>query len=82
MVIVEETDKFSEIYQKIKDELLKLKIKKQIKKIILNPEIGKPMRNFRKGTRELYINPFRLSYFYFKEQDKIILLDFYHKTKQ
>jgi len=82
MVIVEETDKFSVIYQKIKDESLKLKIKKQIKKIILNPEVGKPMRNIRKGTREIYIKPFRLSYSYLKEQNKIILLDFYHKKEQ
>ena len=82
MVIVEETDNFSKIYEKIKGELLRLKIKKQIKKIISNPEVGKPMRNVRKGTREVYINPFRLSYVYFQEQNKIILLDFYHKKEQ
>jgi mRNA-degrading endonuclease RelE of RelBE toxin-antitoxin system len=82
MVIVEETEDFSKIYQKIKDESLRLKIKKQIKKVIINPEIGKPMRNVRKGTRELYVKPFRLSYSYIKEQNKIILLDFYHKKKQ
>lgn len=78
---VEESDKFSKICQKIKDSLLKTKVKKQIKKIINNPEIGKPMRNIRKGTRELYIKPFRLSYSYFKDEDKIILLDLYHKKK-
>lgn len=82
MVMIEETDNFSKIYQKIKDNLLKIKIKKQIKKIINNPEIGKPMRNIRKGTRELYLKPFRLSYLYFKDEDKIILLDLYHKKKQ
>ena len=54
----------------------------QIEKIIQNPEVGKPMRNVRKGTRELYIKPFRLSYSYIKSEDKIILLDFYHKDKQ
>ena len=80
--MIEETDNFSKIYQKIKDNLLKIKIKKQIKKIINNPEIGKPMRNIRKGTRELYLKPFRLSYLYFKDEDKIILLDLYHKKKQ
>ena len=40
------------------------------------------MRNIRKGTRELYIKQFRLSYLYIKNKDKIILLDFYHKKKQ
>ena len=55
---------------------------KQIQKIINNPEIGKPMRNVRKGTKELYLKPFRLSYTYLKQEDKIILLDFYHKKKQ
>ena len=51
-------------------------------KIIINPEVGKPMRNVRRGTRELYIKPFRLSYLYIQSEDKIILLDLYHKKKQ
>jgi len=37
---------------KIKNHLIKEKIKKQIFKIIENPKIGKPMRYGRKGTRE------------------------------
>lgn len=82
MVRVEETENFSKILQKIKDDLLKEKIKKQIKKIIRNPEIGKPMRNLRKETRELYVKPFRLSYLYLEKENKIVLLDFYHKKKQ
>ncbi len=40
------------------------------------------MRNTRKGTRELYIKPFRLSYVYFKDENKIVLFDLYHKKKQ
>ena len=55
---------------------------KQVKKISDNPEVGKPMRNLRKGTRELYINPFRLSYEYFKEKDIVYILDLYHKDEQ
>src|SRR3989344_3447151 len=47
-----------------------------------NPEIGKPMMHARKGTRELYVAPFRLSYAYFKEESKIVFLDFYHKDGQ
>lgn len=79
---IEETYKYTKSIQKIKDNLLKEKVKKQIKKIIENPKIGKPMRYAKKGTRELYIKPFRLSYCYLKEKSKIIFLDFYHKNEQ
>jgi len=72
-------NKFKEIFSKIRDLLLKEKIIKQIEKIKTNPEIGKPMKYARKGTRELYIKPFRLSYSYHKKEDTIELLDLYHK---
>jgi len=78
---IKESDRFKRIFNKLNINM-KERIDKQIKKIINNPEIGKPMRNVRKGTRELYIKPFRLSYSYFKDEDKIILLDLYHKKKQ
>ena len=58
------------------------KIEKLIVKIINNPEIGKPMRNVRKGTREVYVSPFRLSYAYDKNSDFLYLLDIYHKDEQ
>ena len=79
---IEEANNFTKIIDKIKDNSLKIKIQKQINKIIENPEIGKPMRYNRKGTREVYINPFRLSYAYLQKENKIILLDFYHKDGQ
>lgn len=81
-VRIEETKDFVRAREKIKDNLFKLKIKKQIEKILENPEIGKPMMYERKGTREVYISPFRLSYAYLKNEGKIILLDVYHKDKQ
>jgi len=74
--------RFQIIFSKIKYNLMKIKILKQVEKIKTNPEIGKPMRNIRKETRELYIKPFRLSYVYIKEKDVIYLLDLYHKKKQ
>jgi len=40
------------------------------------------MKYIRKGTREVYIPPFRLSYLYIKEENKIVFLDLYHKDKQ
>jgi len=73
---------FLSIIRKNKNNADQEKIKKQIKKIIENPEIGKPMRYVRNGTREIYISSFRLSYAYLKEEDKIIFLDLYHKDKQ
>lgn len=82
MVIVLFNHSFENVIKKIKDNLLKEKVKKQIRRIIESPEIGKPMRFSRKGTREVYISPFRLSYAYIKEEDKIVFLDIYHKDEQ
>ena len=48
-------------------------------KILQDPEVGKPMRFDRKGTREIYIKPFRLSYIYDKNRDILIFLDFMSK---
>ena len=82
MVIVTFDASFEKTIKKLKDSTTKTKLKKQIQKIIENPEIGKPMRYGRKGTRELYTPPFRLSYAYHKEQDEIVFLDVYHKDEQ
>ena len=82
MVIVVFGPSFERRIKKIKNQSLKIKLKKQIVKVINNPKIGKPMKHTRKGTRELYVVPFRLSYTYLKDENKIILLDFYHKDKQ
>ena len=73
---------FQKTFSKIRDNALKERIIKQFEKIRENPEIGKPMRHDRKGTREAYIPPFRLSYAYLKEEDKIVFLDLYHKDEQ
>mgnify|MGYP001619086495 CR=1 FL=1 len=82
MVRVIYTEEFKRIFSKIKDNLLKEKIIKQVQKIKINPNVGKPMRNVRKGTRELYVKPFRLSYRYNINEDKVEILDLYHKKKQ
>ena len=58
------------------------KLVKQIRKIIENPEIEKPMMYSRKGTIEVYVPPFRLSYAYLKDEGKIVFLDLYHKDEQ
>ena len=82
MVEVRFDKKFSSIFSKIKDLSMRRKIANQIKKISENPEIGKPMRYDRKGTRELYIRPFRLSYMYLVKEKIAYILDLYHKKKQ
>ena len=82
MVEVIFDDDFKRFFSKIKDPLLKIKILKQVEKLKTNPEIGKPMMHGRKGTRELYIKPFRLSYKYHVDKNIIEILDFYHKKRQ
>ena len=81
MVDIELIPHFQRVLSRI-DKVAREKILKQIEKIKTNPEIGKPMMYSRKGTRELYLSPFRLSYAYIKEENKIIFLDLYHKDKQ
>jgi mRNA-degrading endonuclease RelE of RelBE toxin-antitoxin system len=82
MLNVEYRDDFLKIVSKIKNAALKDKVKKQVEKILNNPEIGKPMRYGRKGSRELYVSPYRLAYAYIKEENKVIFLELYHKDEQ
>jgi len=82
MVTVDFGSSFEKTFKKIKNLAVKTQLKKQINKIIDNPEMGKPMRYCRKGTRELYVVPFRLSYVWIKDENKIVFLDLYHKDLQ
>ena len=80
MVTVIFDPEFEKNFRKIKDSSVKEKIITQISKIKDNPEVGKPMRYERKGTMELYISPFRLSYKL--EGDTVYILALYHKDLQ
>ena len=80
--VTERTTRFEKTLKHIKDGGIRIRIWKQIEKIIENPEIGKPMMYERKGTREIYVHPFRLSYAYIESENKIIFLDIYHKDEQ
>ena len=82
MLTIEHSSHFLSLLHKIKNQADKEKVKKQITKIIANPEIGKPMRYARKGTREVYTGSFRLSYAYIPEENKLVFLDLYHKDEQ
>ena len=83
-MVVEKVDRdphFEKLFSKL-DNNQKEKVKTQIRRIIADPEIGKPMRYARKGTREVYVKPFRLSYTYIAEENRVIFLDLYHKDEQ
>ena len=54
------------------------KLEKQIKKIVENPNVGKPLK-YKRGERSLYIKPFRLVYAV--RGNEIILLKFGHRKK-
>jgi mRNA-degrading endonuclease RelE of RelBE toxin-antitoxin system len=82
MLTVEYKNDFLKRISKINDTQKKEQIKKHIIKIIGQPEIGKPMRFSRKGSRELYVGAYRLAYAYLKNENKLIFLDFYHKDEQ
>lgn len=80
---VEFTDLFISDYSKrIKSGDWKKKTRIHIRKIICDPNVGKPMKNARKGTREVYIDSFRLSYCYFKDKEVLLFLRIYPKKKQ
>jgi mRNA-degrading endonuclease RelE of RelBE toxin-antitoxin system len=80
MVEIQYTKEFDKSMQKLSKSPLMSKIKSQILKIIADPLIGKPMRYERKGTRELYIKPYRLAYCF--DNDVLIFLTIYHKDGQ
>jgi addiction module RelE/StbE family toxin len=73
------TSKFEHEVKKVKDKKIKEILKKNIKKIIEDPEIGKPLRYALKGERTIRIAPFRLIYAI--NGDSIILLRFEHRSE-
>ncbi len=80
LVAVVFAERFEKELRKLRDAGLKQKIMKQIEKIVAEPDIGKPMRYQRQGTREVYVSPLQLSYAY--EHDTLYFLDIYHKNEQ
>jgi mRNA-degrading endonuclease RelE of RelBE toxin-antitoxin system len=76
MVEVIYTEKFEKEFKKT-DTSIKEKAIKQIKKIIENPEIGKPLRYNLKGERTIYVWPFRIIYSFFN--NTLYFLRFEHR---
>ena len=82
MVKIDFDEHFKRTISKIKNSSIKERIEKLIMKIKNNPWVGKPMKHNRKGTREVYLPLFRLSYAYNRNSDTIIILDLYYKDEQ
>ena len=73
------TNKFERELKKVKDASFLEKVKKRIRKIIQNPNFGKPLRYGLRGEKTIWIKPYRLI---FKvEEDKLILLRLEHRKK-
>jgi len=64
------------------DKIFQKRVVKLIQKLMENPNARKPMKYDRRGTREVYLKPFRLSYAYSLKESKITLFDLYHKKKK
>jgi len=56
------TKKFEREVRKLRDKTIKEHVKRQIEKILDNPESGKPLRFALKGERSIHIAPYRLIY--------------------
>ena len=82
MVTVAYSSHFEKTIRKIQDASLKERVKARIKRIVDDPDTGKPMRWCRKNTREVYVPPFRLSYCYDKKNDTLVFLALSHKDEQ
>ncbi len=78
---VRRADSFIRLYSRL-DSSVRMRLDKLLAKAVCNPSIGKPMRFTRKGTRELYLPPFRLSYAYDEKDGILTFLDLYHKDEQ
>jgi addiction module RelE/StbE family toxin len=70
------TNKFERDVRKIKDNAIKERLEKQIRKIVENPDSGKPLKYGLKGEWTVKIKPYRL--IYAVHEERLILLRFEH----
>jgi mRNA-degrading endonuclease RelE of RelBE toxin-antitoxin system len=78
MVEIIYTNKFQKEFVKI-DNSIKEKLKKQIKKIVETPDIGKPLKYDLKGERTVYVRPFRIIYSFIN--NTLFFLRFEHRSE-
>ncbi len=70
------TEKFEKDVKKV-DSFIKQKLIKQVKKIIDNSEIGKPLKYDLKGERTIYVKHYRIIYTF--REGVLIFLRFEHR---
>ena len=75
MVEIVTLDRFEKKIQKIRDKAVKERLKKQINRILDNPEIGEFLK-YRPQERKVRIPPYRLIYVYSKSENRIYFIDF------
>ncbi|MBT7706500.1 type II toxin-antitoxin system RelE/ParE family toxin [archaeon] len=73
------SEKFKKDYKRVKDKKVRTRILKQISKIALQADIGKPLGNKLKNHRSLRIKPFRI--IYRVEDGSIVVVCFDHRKK-
>ena len=73
------TQKFERDVRRIRHSQLKDELEKQIRKIVENPELGKPLRYGLKGEWTIRVKPYRL--IYAVQDDRLILLRFEHRRE-
>lgn len=71
------TQDFESSIKKMRHGGLKEKVKKQIAKIVANPDVGKPLRYALKGEWTVYARPYRI--IYKVDGSVLILLRFEHR---
>ena len=76
MVDVIYTDKFEKEVKRL-DSSIKIKVVKQIERIIQSPNIGKPLRYDLKGEKTIYVKPYRVIYSF--DKDTITFLRVEHR---
>ena len=69
---------FKKEFKKIKDRAIRLRIIKNIKKLTIIPQSGKPLKHDMRGHRSVKIPPFRI--IYRLEKDKIVINCFDHRN--
>lgn len=76
MVEIVYTEKFEKEFKKSDNSIKQIAVK-QIKKVIENPEIGKPLRYTLKGERTVYVRPYRIIYSF--SNNTLYFLRFEHR---
>jgi len=77
MVIITPSNQFKKDIKHL-DSFQREKLEAQIKKILINPDVGKPLK-YKRGERTVYVKPFRLIYAF--RGDELILLKFQHRKE-